>query len=113
MLDEEALAQWLRELSRGQARDLMLEEGRLGLRDSADGVMLQLEMEAMGRSPEHLLALLEQRYTDMIALNAAFIAANESGVWVLHWRLGAEAREDPAMLREAVECLRAWAAAAR
>lgn len=113
MPGEEALAQWLRELSRGQARDLVLEEGRLGLRDSAAGAMLQLELEATGRSPERLLALLEQRYTDMVALNAAFIAANDSGAWVLHWRLGDEAREDPATLREAVECLRAWAAAAR
>lgn len=111
MSSEGALAQWLQAALQGSPPALELGEGmRLALRRSADGVMLQLEIGAMGQSPERLLALLERRYTDVAALDNTFVSSNGAGDWVLSWVPGTEELDSHAALLEGAERLHAWAA---
>ncbi|MGR2741039.1 hypothetical protein ACUY1T_21535 [Billgrantia sp. Q4P2] len=111
MSNDGVLEQWLQAALQGSPPALELGEGmRLALRRSADGVMLQLEIGAMGQSPERLLALLERRYTDMADLDNTFVSSNGAGGWVLSWMPAAEDSDGHAAWLEGAERLRAWAA---
>ncbi len=111
MSHDGVLGQWLKAALQGSPPALELgEEGRLALRRSADGIVLQLEIGAMGQSPERLLALLERRYTDVAALDNTFVSSNDAGDWVLSWMPAAEDSDDHADLLVGAERLRAWAA---
>lgn len=113
MSNEGVLASWLQGALQGSTRALELDEGRLVLCRSSTGAILRLEMSAIDRHSERLIALLERRYTDMADLENGFISNDEAGVWILSWVSDAEGRDSYGALLEGAGRLCRWAASGR